>query len=264
MSIPKRILYAFIAVVAITLLSVFVGIIIIMATPQTYVATALIYVQADKPFDKKSIQTQYEVIRSTLVLEPVVKKLNLHEILECEYGYYEHEKDYGRTVELLRSKLMLDPVRECDLIAITVAFDRPNHEPNQAALLAADTANEIVRSFMATQDHLETSIDVQIIQPAKIIGIAKPIRLNATDNIMWSILIGSVLGYVVAVFIIFRALFRISRQKDNDTFGKHSLGCLIVFLISPLIYLFCVVYPIMVGVLIMPALCSRCLHLFLS
>ena len=160
MSRSKRILSAFGVIFATVQMSMLVGIVITRAMPRIYAATALIQVHNETctacgrsaKYDPYFLKTQMEIIRSTPVIEEVVRELNLTEVLGRAYGYYERmnlEAGFERTVNLVKGRMSLDIYRDTDLIAITVKLDRPNNRVNQAAMTAAEIANQIARSFMS-------------------------------------------------------------------------------------------------------------------
>ena len=176
MSLPKRILLAFVVVFVAIQVSMFIGIVVTRAMPRVYAATALIQVPNETcptcgrnaKYDRFFLMTQREIMRSTPVIEEVVRELNLHEILGKAYGYYERmnaEAGFERTVSLVKEKVSFDIFRDTDLIAITVKLDMPQKHPNQAATLAAEIANQIARSFM--------SWDMRKMMMVKEAGLAK-------------------------------------------------------------------------------------------
>jgi len=145
-------------VVAVTLLMLLIGIIITRAMPDVYAATTLIQVKRValageiagsqyQAYDPVFLKTQFEIIRSTPIIETVVRELNLHEKFGRAYGYSEQEVGQERTVQLVQRKLSLELFRDTDLIAITFKFDKPNQERNQAAYLAVDAANTLATVF---------------------------------------------------------------------------------------------------------------------
>jgi uncharacterized protein involved in exopolysaccharide biosynthesis len=114
--------------------------------PESYASTARIKIESDAPtansqppaYDSYFIQTTFEVIRSQPVLEAVINKLNL----DVEWGkkYLNGEKlQTSATVELLRQRLQLAPVKNSGLISITVYSDDKNE--------AAEIANAIAESY---------------------------------------------------------------------------------------------------------------------
>ena len=163
MSQSERIRLAVVVIVVTTMLSICVGIVITRAMPRVYAATALIQIKREtvttdafggqvSRYDPYFLKTQFEIMRSTPVIEEVVRELNLNEVLGRAYGYYERmnaEASFERTVNLVKGKISMDIFRDTDLVAITVKLDRPNDKPGQAAMLAADIANQIARSFMS-------------------------------------------------------------------------------------------------------------------
>jgi len=212
MSRPKFLL-AFKFVITTTLLAVLAGIVITRAMPRIYATTALVQIQESKAdgwqnqrFDPDVLKAQVEIMRSTPVIGEVVRELNLNEVLGRAYGFYERMNEvasFDRTVNFVKGKISLDIFHDTGLVAITVKLDRPNNRRNQAAMLAADIANQIATTFKAMQEtRAESSMNVEIIEPAKLVGDAVPISPNVVLNIMVSVIAGAAFGCVLAFFVI--------------------------------------------------------------
>jgi len=176
MSRSKRILSALGVVFVTAWISMVIGILITGEMPRIYAATALVQVSNETctacgrsaKHDPYFLKTQREIIRSTPVIEEVVRELNLNEILGRAYGYYVRinaEANFDRTVELVKEKTSVHIFRDTDLIAITVKLDKPNDRPNQAAVTAAEIANQIAQSFK--------SLDARKTKMVKEDGLAK-------------------------------------------------------------------------------------------
>jgi succinoglycan biosynthesis transport protein ExoP len=121
--------------------------------PESYASTARIKVESDAPaargqapaYDPYFIQTTFEIIQSELVLKPVIEKLNLN----TEWGqkYFRGEKlKTAESLEILKSRLQLAPVKNTKLISITVYSDDKNE--------AAQIANALADSY---RDYRNTS-----------------------------------------------------------------------------------------------------------
>jgi capsular exopolysaccharide synthesis family protein len=148
-------------VIAVALLMILTGIVITRAMPRVYSASALIQVQREQPdinpygqsfvrYDPYFLRTQFEIIRSVPIMEEVIRELNLNEELGRAYGYWERlsaAASFDRTVNLVRSKMVLDIHRDTDLISITMKFDKPDKPDGEAANAAARTANMVARVF---------------------------------------------------------------------------------------------------------------------
>ncbi|NLE98221.1 MAG: hypothetical protein GX596_09590, partial [Propionibacterium sp.] len=148
-------------VIAVALLMILAGIVITRAMPRVYSATALIQVQRERTdidvfapsfrgYDPYFLRTQFEIIRSVPIMEEVVRELNLNEELGRAYGYWERlstAASFDRTVNLVRSKMLLNIHRDTDLISVTMKFDKPEKPDGEAANMAARTANMVARVF---------------------------------------------------------------------------------------------------------------------
>ena len=109
--------------------------------PETYASTARIKVENDLPtagYDPYFIQTQFEIMQSQVVLDPVIDKLNLNVEWGKKYNNGETLKT-TETMEILKQRMGLVPVRNTKLISITVYSDDKEE--------AAQIANAIAESY---------------------------------------------------------------------------------------------------------------------
>jgi uncharacterized protein involved in exopolysaccharide biosynthesis len=110
--------------------------------PESYASTAR--VKVDMPATNAGpyfIQTEVEVIQSQIVLSNAVKKLDLNEMWGKKYFGGETLKT-AESMQILKQRLQAVPVRNTELIAITVYSD-DRHE-------AAEIANAVAGAY---QDH---------------------------------------------------------------------------------------------------------------
>jgi len=120
--------------------------------PESYASTARIKVQKDGPdipgmtgnssaangFDPYFIQTTFEIMQSEIVLSNVIASLNLN----TEWGkkYFNGEMlKTTETMQILKQRMQLSPVKNTELIAITVYSDDKQE--------AADLANAIAKAY---------------------------------------------------------------------------------------------------------------------
>ena len=149
---PSSAWYAFrVAFVTVFVLVVGASTLITFLLPESYASTARIRVErvpiistpGDKPnspgtYDPYFLQTEFEVIASDVVLRPVVEKLNLAVEWGKKYNSGETLK-IAETMDLLKRRTSLTPVRNTQLIEITV-FSEDKHD-------AARLANAIAQSY---------------------------------------------------------------------------------------------------------------------
>jgi len=129
--------------VVVFLITLIVATAITFILPESYASTARIKVESDAPaadgqspsYDPYFIQTEFEIIQSELVLNPVINKLKLN--VDWGKKYFAGETlPTSRTLEILRQRLLLMPVKNTKLIAITVYGDertQPAHIANAIA-----------------------------------------------------------------------------------------------------------------------------------
>ncbi len=154
-------------VIAVSLLMILTGIVITRQMPRVYASTALIQVQREQPniplfsqsfyrYDPIFLRTQFEIIKSSPVIEQVVREMRLDDEMGMAYGWKNTQTaktNFERTVKLVQNKTALNIRRDTDLIEITVKFDKPDKPDGEAAKYAANVANTVAKVFLKwTQD----------------------------------------------------------------------------------------------------------------
>jgi capsular polysaccharide biosynthesis protein len=184
---------AFIVVFSVVTISVsIIATVVTFILQESYASTARIRVTPDQPSDivqsnETFIATTCEIIKSAVVLNPVIEKLNLNERWGKKYFNGDRLKT-AESLEILKPRLELAPVRNTMLISITVYSDDK--------MEAAQIANEITDSYRNYRLQngslsLPESL-VQVIDPAKP-GLA-PVKPNKPLYIALGMLIGGVIG----------------------------------------------------------------------
>ena len=149
---PSSAWHAFrVAFVAVFVFVVGASTLVTFLLPEAYASTARVRVErvpinaapghqphSPEPYDPYFLQTEFEVIVSDVVLRPVVEKLNLAVEWGKKYNGGETLKT-AETVDLLKRRTSITPVRNTQLIEITV-FSEDKHE-------AARLANAIAQSY---------------------------------------------------------------------------------------------------------------------
>jgi len=137
-------------------------------------------------YDPYFIQTEFEVIQSEIILGKVIQDLDLNKEWGKKYANGEKLKT-PETMNILKGRMDLRPVRGTSLIEIRVYSDRPD----EAAMLA----NAIARVY---QDHREQpmfkrpGLEVEIIDRAQP-GL-RPVRPNKPLNLAIGALAGMLFG----------------------------------------------------------------------
>lgn len=128
---------------------VIVAVLVTAVLPQSFVSTARIKIEQDRPdipgladyntapatYDPYFLQTQFEIIQSELILQRVVAALNLN----TEWGKRYADGQKLKTSEclvMLRGRLDLRPVRNTPLIDIRVYGEIPAEAARQANAIA--------------------------------------------------------------------------------------------------------------------------------
>jgi uncharacterized protein involved in exopolysaccharide biosynthesis len=134
------------ALLGIGLFMIILGI-FLMLGPSTYSSTARIKIERDAStgsgpngapsysYDPYFIQTEFEVIQSEVVLDKVIKGLNLNEEWGKKHSSGQPLKT-PETIGLLRKRLEFRPIRNTSLIEIRVLSEKPEEAPRLANAIA--------------------------------------------------------------------------------------------------------------------------------
>lgn len=183
--------------VTVFLITMIIATAITFILPESYASTARIKVEKEAiagtngmAYDPYFIQTEFEVIQSQVVLEPVIAKLNLN--VEWGKKYFNGETlKTSEAVEILKGRLSLAPVRGTKLIAITVYSD----DRNEAAIIA----NAVAESYQEYALAKLPANAVQIVDHAE--PGRYPVKPNKTLNIALGALFGIILGGATAALV---------------------------------------------------------------
>lgn len=182
--------------------------------PETYESTARIKVENDPPgtgYDPYFIQTQFEIMQSQAVLDPVIDKLNLNVNWGKKYFAGETLKP-DESLKILRSRLMLLPVRNTKLISISVFGDDKNEAAQIANAIADAYRDYRTKSQPEAGDSKPLPTLVQIVDTAEP-GRA-PVRPNKTLNITLGAVFGIISASALGALAAFVA-FKISKRKQK-------------------------------------------------
>ena len=138
-------------IITVFLITAIIATAVTFVLPESYASTARIKVENDVtdipsmggmpsyvPYDPYFIQTTFEIMQSELVLSNVIAQLNLN----TKWGqkYYNGETlKTTETIEILKQRMQLAPVKNTKLISITVYSDDKNE--------AAELANAIAYAY---------------------------------------------------------------------------------------------------------------------
>ena len=142
-------------IITVFLITAIIATAVTFILPESYASTCKIRVKNDvndiggglsqtyqaSMFDPYFIQTTFEIMQSSLVLSNVISSLNLN--VEWGKKYFNGEVlKTTETLEILKGRMGLAPVRNTELISITVYSD----DPKEAALLA-NTIAEAYKNY---------------------------------------------------------------------------------------------------------------------
>lgn len=158
-------------VIAVFLLVALTATVVTYFIPPLYMAVAQIRVDKDvsdiapiadqtylpSTYDPYFIQTEYEIIQSQVVLEKVIRDLKLNEVWGKKYG--QEQLDIEKTLELLRNRLSVRPIRNTFLIEIRVF----SPDKNEAALLANKIA-EVYRDYRMAERERQMNAGVETLR----------------------------------------------------------------------------------------------------
>jgi capsular polysaccharide biosynthesis protein len=182
--------------------------------PESYASTARIKIERVAPaeprnfqasYDPYLIQTEFEVIQSELILNPVVQGLDLNSVWGRKY------QNGGRlntseTIALLKSRLALRPVRGTSVVEIrALSEDRKE---------AADIANAIAEAYNDYAVAKSDVMQVQILEHA--CPALRPTRPNKPLNISLGVVVGVVAGLGVGGLGAWVAVLLARRKRANN------------------------------------------------
>jgi serine/threonine protein kinase len=135
-------------------------------------------------YDRRFMQTECEVIRSEQTLSPVIKSLELNRRWGRLYGEGRTLK-LAQTLNLLKSRVEVQPVGNTSLIAIRAYAEKPDE--------AAKLANEIAQRYC--EHNADGPMQVEIVDRAS--ASLRPVRPNKPLNLAVGALLGAVLGAAI-------------------------------------------------------------------
>lgn len=161
---PRTIFLKVFAVVFLIILCATVAVTFIM--PEAYSSTARIKVEQDTAstpgvsagYDPHFLQKTFEIIQSQVVLGPVIEKLKLNEKWGKKYNNGVALKT-ADILQLLQQRLALQPVRNTELINVTVYSEDRNE--------AAQIANAVAESYQQYRLKLQMDLAMKKIEPLR-------------------------------------------------------------------------------------------------
>ena len=197
-SSPRRLFVAVFA--AVFVLMVGTSMLITFLLPETYSSTSRVKIQQDATeanrlsnppavgaYDPYFLQTEFEVIKSEVILGKVVDDLNLTRAWGKKYGAGK-PLTAAETIAILKARIDLRPVRNTMLIQIRIFSE----EASEAAKLA----NAIARTYQEYNAAKNRPEIVDLARPG-----LKPVRPNKPRNITLGILGGALLALVAGTGI---------------------------------------------------------------
>ncbi|HSQ89122.1 YveK family protein, partial [Romboutsia sp.] len=131
-----------------------------------------------------------EIIKSRIVLEPVIDNLKLDE-----------------TFEQLSEQITVSPVKDTQIISISVQDTNPNK--------ARDIANEITKVFPKEAKRITKANGVEVIDKAIVPN--SPIKPNKVMNVA----IAAVLGIMIGLFVVFLIEYLDNKIKTPQDIEKY-------------------------------------------
>ena len=182
--------------------------------PESYAGTARIKIEQVAPdglrnlqarYNPYLIQTEFEVIRSELILNQVIEGLDLNSVWGRKYLNGEKLKT-SEIIPLLKSRLTLRPVRGTSLVEIR-AFSEDRDE-------AARIANAITRTYTDYAASKSNAIQVQIVDSAH--PAIRPVRPNKPLNIVLGMVVGTGLGLGIGGLGAWVAVLLLRKKRTSD------------------------------------------------
>lgn len=145
---------------------------------------------ADVTLSKQLVNTYGEIMKTNAILDPVI-----------------HNLDLDLTTDELSEKITVTPVGETELIEVTVQDRYP--------MKAADISNEICKVF---SDKIQ---DIMKVDNVSIIEEAIPPIDPVKPNKMLNIAIGTVLGLMIGIFVVFLKEYLDNTIKTPEDVQKY-------------------------------------------
>jgi capsular exopolysaccharide synthesis family protein len=157
-------------IITVFLITAIIATAVTFILPESYASTCRIKVENDvndigaglspslSPFDPYFIQTTFEIMQSQVVLSNVISKLNLNETWGKKYFNGDTLKT-SETMEILKNRMNLAPVRNTKLISITVYSE----DAKEAASLANTIADAYTEYRLNTRRET-TAKGLQVLQ----------------------------------------------------------------------------------------------------
>ena len=160
-------------ILAVFLLVVITATLVTFILPETFSSVARIRVERDQSdipgvlqsatyggaYDPFFINTEFELIQSEQILDPVIKKLNLATQWAAKAGNPSQPLSLERTRQILQGGINLQPVRNTSLIEIRVFSDKP-----EEAKLLANTIAEAYEQYRVDHRRKLTMGGVEALQ----------------------------------------------------------------------------------------------------
>jgi len=159
-------------IITVFLITAIIATAVTFILPESYASTCRIKVENDvndsaggnamtasmMPYDPYFIQTTFEIMQSQLVLSNVISALNLN--VEWGKKYFNGETlKTTETMEILKGRMSLAPVRNTKLIAISVYSD----DAKEAALLA-NTIADAYKNYRLDTRRLTTARGLEVLE----------------------------------------------------------------------------------------------------
>ena len=182
-------------------LGVSLGVIILATTitflmPESYVGIARVELAGASPqkYDPYLVQTELEVIESSVVLKPVADSLNLGGRWKKMFSAAGRTLPDDEVVELMKQQLTLQPVRNTSIIEVQFYSQSPKE--------AAEIANKISEVYCAMPPGHRGEIIDRATVPMQ------PIRPNRPLNLFIGVVMGSGIGIFTGVAVGLVAFLR--------------------------------------------------------
>jgi len=173
-------------IITVFLITAIIATVVTFILPESYASTATIKVEADGgiiggmssqaatayPYDPYFMQTTFEIMKSQMVLSNVIASMNLNETWGKKYFNGETLKT-TETMDILRGRMGLAPVRNTKMITITIYSDDKKEAADLANAIALAYQNYRVRNNQETAakglevlqaNFIEESNQIQTIQ----------------------------------------------------------------------------------------------------
>lgn len=215
------------AVLTVFFLATFAATLVTFLMPESYRASTRLALHPVQPqpagwFDPYQLQSQLETVRSTAILEPVVKRLHLQSTWAQRFAL--SNLTLTATVQLLERQLEVRPLRNTMMFEIDTFSERPGEAAELANAIAREYSAFCSERIRAAQAAGQSALLTQLVRPESLDPAVPPLRPSRPNKPL-NIALGMLGGLVLGLFVGFAVgLLSVWRDRANNPAATGSLA----------------------------------------